>query len=396
MLSNILTSPHTQQLKLNIRNILRKYKKIELQTLAPQTINNLKKNKNPLPKPNSIPKLPLEKTPTKKITNSGSQTDRLNPIIIQKNPNRFLLSKRKGETLITSSKIYKDKKNISRNYNPKAFLLNKQIPEKNSKIPKKHIITNSYSLPKIDTTNSSIQPNIPKNSFLQKSPPSKQHTTSKGSIAKIQILQKLYSPKKFSKRNLSQGKFSSPFFKNCNTDISKSSHDSIEDEYDVWDNTELALKGVDLNNSDPNFLNILKMRLQNYPRQKEALNNKDIVDFARNLLGFEKINKKILENFKDIERYDVPSTFKKDINCLKFLNLYYRIKLKDQKTKIHQLFPLEEKKNKNYIKPTVGKFIRSKIEKKENFITNTRSKGMEVKTNKEIGIFERIFGYMNK
>ena len=154
---------------------------------------------------------------------------------------------------------------------------------------------------------------------------------------------KIYSPLKKTKISFCKKIFHDSPFKNCRSDLSKSSHDSYEEEYDVWDNTDLALKGVDLNNSNPAFLNILKMRLQNFPQQKQFLNNKDIVDFARNLVGCEKINKKLLENFNDIQRYDVANNLKKDVNCLKFLNLYYRIRLKDHKTKIHQLFPFEKK-----------------------------------------------------
>lgn len=166
---------------------------------------------------------------------------------------------------------------------------------------------------------------------MNKSPPKKK-------TLKAEILQKIYLPKKETLKNVSL----SPF-KNTTKDLSKSSHDSCEDEYNVWDNTDLALKGVDIPNSNPNFLNILKMRMQNFPQHKQFLCNQDIVDFARNLVGYEKINKKILENFDDHDRYDVPNNLKSDVNCLKFLNLYYRIRTKDQKSKIHDFFAKEKR-----------------------------------------------------
>lgn len=166
---------------------------------------------------------------------------------------------------------------------------------------------------------------------MTKSPPKKK-------TLKAEILQKIYLPKKETFKNASL----SPF-KNTTKDLSKSSHDSCEDEYNVWDNTDLALKGVDIPNSNPNFLNILKMRMQNFPQHKQFFCNQDIVDFARNLVGYDKINKKILEKFDDHDRYDIPSNLKNDVNCLKFLNLYYRIRTKDQKSKIHDLFAKEKR-----------------------------------------------------
>lgn len=163
----------------------------------------------------------------------------------------------------------------------------------------------------------------------------------------IKYAKKIYSPLRNSQLKQNRIITVSPYLKMKPSDISmttESSQDSINEDYNIWDNTELAMKGVDLNNSSPNFLNILKMRIQNFPTHKESLNNKDIVDYARNLLGYEKINKNVLEKFNDYQCYNMPVNPKKDVNSLKFLSLYYRIKLRDEKNKIHTLFPKEKKK----------------------------------------------------
>lgn len=161
---------------------------------------------------------------------------------------------------------------------------------------------------------------------------------------KIKMLQKIYSPRISTFLKNPRVVNMSPCLKKKVSDCSFVSSLSSNEEFNVWDNTELAMKGVDINNSNPNFMNILKMRLQNFPQQNLNMNNKDVVDFARNLVGGDRINNQILENFQDQERYHERPNPRKDLNCLKFLTFYYRVRLKDKNSKIHKLFAIETKR----------------------------------------------------
>lgn len=200
------------------------------------------------------------------------------------------------------------------------------------KMPMKIKNYKNFRTPNPNPSKISLSPNLNKKEIIKKS---------------IKCAQKIYSPLRNSQLKHNKITMVSPYLKLKPSDISmtsESSQDSINEDYNIWDNTELAMKGVDLNNSSPSFLNILKMRLQNFPTHKESLNNKDIVDYARNLVGYEKINKNVLDKFNDYQCYNMPVNPKKDVNSLKFLSLYYRIRLRDEKTKIHTLFPKEKKK----------------------------------------------------
>jgi len=377
-------------LKFNIDYVMKKYQ----HKLVGKNITS--NNTTSLSKTILVPKLKIEQIPVQKIKKLP-HTDRVISRILRENPDIFEKDKFSDHNF--SSYLNVAQKIATKIYAEKSTNASNKSQPKQKNNPVKNDPVKLIGLKKINVQKDNLKKSVASGfgQKLRKLPPyvpPQNHTNfslnfqetsrtvmqesslldgrktikaidinaclSRKKSEKVEMLQKIYSPSKFSiKRALATHQ--SPFKKTM-LDISKSSRGSCEDEYNVWDNTDLTLKGVDLNNSNPSFLNILKMRIQNFPLQKQFFCNKDVVDFARNLVGCEKINNDILNTFDDRERYDVPNNLKKDVNCLKFLNLYYRIRMKDQKAKIHQLFPNEKKV---ILRSSKRKILRDSMQKLE-------------------------------